>query len=63
MATVGTTINVGDTVGIKFTVLNGEVKGAALGDGTTVNYLVEYTDTAGEVQQRYFTIDQIDSLV
>jgi hypothetical protein len=62
MATVGTGINVGDTVGVKYTPLNGEVLGAAL-DGTSVVYLVEYADNNGETQQRYFSADQLETLV
>lgn len=62
MATVGATINVGDTVNVLYTPLSGEVQGAVL-VGTEINYLVEYIDNEGEVQQRYFSIDQIETLV
>lgn len=63
MATVGNTINIGDTVEVKFTTLVGEVKGAAILEGTTMSYLVEFDDNDGVLQERYFTEDQIQPLV
>lgn len=51
-----------DQVKVKFSTLEGVVKGAAL-DNTTleVQYLVEYTDTAGEQQSRYFKEGEIEA--
>lgn len=51
-----------DAVSIKFTTLSGVVKGAAV-DQTTLEmqYLVEYTDNAGEVQQRYFNTSALEA--
>ncbi|MGI9143094.1 MAG: hypothetical protein ACR2IJ_07865 [Fluviibacter sp.] len=50
-----------DAVNIKFTSLQGAVKGAQV-DQTTLDtvYLVEYTDNAGEDQSRYFRIEELE---
>lgn len=52
------TIN--DSVSIRFSTLTGVVKGAAI-DQTTlaVQYLVEFTDKDGVLQERYFRADDI----
>lgn len=50
----------GDTVTIRFTTLTGVIKDAEVDKATlTLQYLVEYTDRYGEVQQRYFAADDI----
>ena len=53
-----------DKVGVKFTTLEGTVKGASL-DNTTleIQYLVEYIDRDGEPQQRYFKEADLQSVV
>ena len=55
---------VGDNVQVKFTSLQGQVSGAAL-DNTTLElqYLVDYTDTTGEQQSRYFKESDLEATV
>lgn len=50
-----------DSVKIKFTPMQGAVKGAQV-DPVTLEtvYLVEYTDNAGLPQHRYFKPDEIE---
>lgn len=54
---------VDDNVKLKFSTLQGVVKGASL-DNTTleIQYLVEYNDTEGEAQTRYFKDAELESL-
>lgn len=50
-----------DVVNIKFTSLQGAVKGAQVDQITLETvYLVEYTDNFGEGQARYFRPDEIE---
>ena len=51
-----------DAVKIKFSLLSGFVKGAAI-DQTTleVQYLVEYADNNGETQERYFLASSLEA--
>lgn len=51
-----------DAVKINDTSLEGVVVNAAIGDQANVLYLVEFTDKDGQVQQRYFEVDQIASV-
>lgn len=52
-----------DQVKIKFTPMSGAVKGASV-DQTTLElqYLVEYTDNAGEPQSRYFKASELEAV-
>lgn len=52
---------VDDQVKIKFTTLQGVVRGAAL-DNTTleIQYLVSFNDNQGEAQERYFAVDALE---
>lgn len=53
-----------DQVSIKHTMLNGVVKGAALDNTTlTITYLVQYLDNDNEMQERYFSADQIEAVI
>lgn len=51
----------GDTVKIKFSILEGVIVDAAIGDQANMLYLVEYTDHDGETQSRYFEVDQVQA--
>jgi hypothetical protein len=52
-----------DAVQIKYSLLDGVVKGAAI-DQTTldVQYLVTYTDNVGESQERYFVASDLEAV-
>lgn len=53
-------IKIGDTVTINHSTMSGTVLDAAVDKTTlTMQYLVEYTDKYGDVQQRYFAADDI----
>lgn len=51
----------GDTVRYPTPDIVGEVKGAAVDDDANLLLLVEYLDTDGEVQQRYFKAEQLQA--
>jgi hypothetical protein len=52
-----------DAVKIKYTTITGVIAGASV-DNTTfeMQYLVQYTDNFGNTQERYFLIDQLETL-
>lgn len=56
-------LKIDDQVKVKFTTLQGVVKGASI-DNTTleVQYLVDYTDREGEAQSRYFKEQDLEAL-
>jgi hypothetical protein len=49
----------GDAVKYVFPPIDGTVLGAQVDADSNVFYLVEYTDSRGEVQQRYFPADAL----
>ncbi|MFM7012543.1 MAG: hypothetical protein ACKO0Z_24970 [Betaproteobacteria bacterium] len=56
------TFTLNDNVKIKFTLMTGAVKGAAVDPVTlTVQYLVEYVDNDGVGQARYFVSDDLEA--
>lgn len=56
------TFTLNDNVKIKFTLLTGVVKGAAVDPVTLeMQYLVDYADNNGEDQTRYFAADALEA--
>lgn len=53
-------LQINSNVDIKYTLLNGVVKGATIDNETLeVQYLIEFTDNFGELQHRYFLESQL----
>lgn len=52
----------GDQVHVKYTLIDGEVLGAAVNEDSDFLFLVAYVDVFGADQQRYFKLEELEAV-